>query len=148
VALPHKDKRVDRFFNFQRERKGIKVIPVGKAARQSLNILKQKQMVALVGDRDFTDSGVVLDFFGKPMLFPLGPAALSLKTGAVIVPGFMLRNKDDSFTLRIEKPIELTPGADKESDIKQIIERYKIIFQNYIREFPDQWYMFKRFWIE
>ncbi|OGX17212.1 MAG: hypothetical protein A3K83_03790, partial [Omnitrophica WOR_2 bacterium RBG_13_44_8b] len=131
VALPHKDKRVDRFFNYQRERKGIKVIPLNKAVRMGMNILKRKQMLALVGDRVFTDGGVVLDFFGKLMLFPQGPAAFALKTGAVIVPGFMLRNKDESFTLRIEEPIELAPGVDKESDIKSIIGRYKIIFEKY-----------------
>lgn len=148
VALTHKDKRVDRFFNYQREMKGIKVIPLSKAVRQGMDILKQKKMLALVGDRVFTGSGIILDFFGKPTLFPQGPAALSLKTGAIIVPGFMLRNEDDTFTLRIEKPIEFNPTGDKERDMKELTGQYKILFEDYIRRFPDQWYMFKKFWIE
>ena len=148
VALTHKDKKVDRFFNSQREAKGIKVIPLSKAVRMSLELFKQKKMVALVGDRVFTDHGIVLDFFVKPMLFPQGPAAFALKTGAIIVPGFMLRNPDDSFTLRIEKPIEPKPTSDKEGDIKRVISSYKTIFEDYIRKYPDQWYMFKKFWID
>jgi len=107
VAQPHKHKKVNEFFNFQRESKGIRVIPLGRAVRACLNLLAENKMVALVGDRDFTEKGAVLDFFGKPAFFPEGPAAFALKTGAVIVPGFMVRNSDDTYDLRIEKPIEV-----------------------------------------
>lgn len=147
VALPHKDKRVNDFFNFQRERKGMKVIPLGKAVKVSLSLLKENKMVALVGDRDFTEKGIILDFFGKPTFFPEGPAAFALKTGALIVPGFMLRNKDDTFTLTIERPFEPKPAGNKAKDLEDIIMLYKIIFEDYIRRFPDQWYMFRRFWV-
>lgn len=147
VALPHKEKKVNDFFNFQRESKGIKIIPLGKAARKSLDILRDNGLLALAGDRDFTGKGAIIDFFGKPAIFPEGPAALSLKTGASIVPGFMLRNPDDTFTLRIEKPLEFTSTGDKNEDKKQLMKKYIKIFEQYIRQYPDQWYMFKRFWI-
>lgn len=148
VALPHKDKRVNKFFNDQRESKGIKVMSLGSAARGCLRVLKENELVGLVGDRDFTEKGIVLDFFGKPAIFPEGPAAFCLKTGSPIVPGFLLRNKDDSFTLTIEKPIEFQPSQDKEKDLRELMRRYIIIFEDYIRRFPDQWYMFRRFWID
>lgn len=159
VALPHKNKKVNDFFNFQRESKGVHVIPFGKAARHCLSLLKENKMIALVGDRDFSAKGMLVDFFGKPTLFPLGPAVFSLKTHAAIVPGFMFRNPDDTFTLRIEKPINidalglpLDDGSQtdsaKEKNLLKIIDSYKIIIEDYIRKYPDQWYMFKRFWIE
>lgn len=148
VVLPHKDWRVNNFFNFQRESRGLKVIPLGKAVRLCLNILKENKIVALVGDRDFTEKGVVLDFFGRPTFLPEGPAAFSLKTGASIVPAFMLRNKDDTFTLRIEKPLEFTPTDNKNNDLTELIMRYTTIIEDYIRKYPDQWYMFRKFWIE
>lgn len=147
VVLAHKDKRVDNFFNSQRESRGIKVIPLGRAVRKSLDVLKENKILALVGDRDFSEKGMILDFFGKPALFPEGPAALALKTGASIVPGFMLRNKDDTFTLKIEAPLDFSPTGDKEKDLRELIAIYKIIFEDYIRKYPDQWYMFRRFWI-
>lgn len=146
VALPHKDKRVDKFFNLQRETKGVRVIPLGKAVRQSLSVLRENKVLALVGDRDFTEKGLILDFFGKPTLFPQGPAALALKTGARIVPGFMLRNEDDSFTLRFEKPLEFTPSGDRNKDITGLTAQFRDIFENYIRKYPDQWYVFRKFW--
>lgn len=149
VALPHKHKRVDNFFNFQRESKGIKVIPLGKqTVKDCLNVLKERKIVALVGDRHFGERGMMLDFFGRPALFPHGPAVFSLKTGAPIVPGFMLRNDDDTFTFKFEKPIELTPTGDKTMDALELTRRYISIFENYIRVYPEQWYMFRRFWAE
>ncbi|MDD5432912.1 MAG: lysophospholipid acyltransferase family protein [Candidatus Omnitrophica bacterium] len=146
VALPHKTKKVNDFFNSQRQSKKINVIPFGKAVRACLNTLKENKLVALVGDRDFAEKGVILDFFGKPTYFPEGPAAFALKTGASIVPGFMVRNPNDTFTLRIEKPIEYKATQDKTKDILEIISRYKIIFENYIKEYPEQWYVFRPFW--
>ncbi|MBL7151654.1 MAG: lysophospholipid acyltransferase family protein [Candidatus Omnitrophica bacterium] len=146
VALEHKDKRVNEFFNFQRESKGMKVIPLSKAVRACLNLLKENKIVALVGDRDFSQKGIVIDFFGRPTCLPEGPAAFSLKTGAPIVPGFMLRNKDDTFTLTIEKPIEFTPCGDKNKDLKELASRYARVIEGYIRRYPDQWYMFRAFW--
>jgi len=147
VALPHKHKKVNDFFNFQRQRKGIKVIPLGKAVRACLDILKENKIVALVGDRDFTEKGIILEFFGKPAFFPEGAAAFALKTGASIVPGFMLRNKGDSFTLTIEKPIDVISCGSKEKDLRELITRFRVIFEDYIRRYPDQWYMFRRFWV-
>lgn len=147
VALAHKHKKVNDFFNFQREIKGVRVIPLGKAVRRCLNVLEKNGIVALVGDRDFNEKGVIVDFFGKPAFFPEGPAAFALKTGASIVPGFMLRNKDDTFTLRMEKPLEFSPTDNKKNDLTELILQYKTIIEDYIRKYPDQWYMFRRFWI-
>jgi KDO2-lipid IV(A) lauroyltransferase len=112
-----------------------------------LNILKDNGIVALAGDRDFTEKGIVLDFFGKPTFLPEGPAAFCLKTGAPIVPGFMLRDKDDKFTLRMGKPLEGAISNNDKKYLKELIIRYKTIIEDYIRSYPEQWYMFRRFWI-
>ncbi len=148
VALSHKNKKVNDFFVAQRARKGVNVIAMGKAIRSCISEIRNNHMVALVGDRDFTEKGIVIDFFNKPTHFPEGPAALSLMTGASIIPGFMLRNSDDTFTLRIEKPVEFFPTGDKAKDLKNLIKVYNGIFEDYIRRYPDQWYVFRRFWVE
>ncbi|MDD5596253.1 MAG: lysophospholipid acyltransferase family protein [Candidatus Omnitrophica bacterium] len=148
VALAHKHEQVDNFFNLQRLSKGVHVMPLGKSGRGCLRVLKENKILGLVGDRDFTESGVAIDFFGKPTIFPEGPAVLSLKIGSCLLPGFMLRNKDDNFTFRFEKPIEFKPSGNKEEDVKELIRTYTKVFEAYIRKYPDQWYMFKRFWMQ
>jgi len=147
VALPHKDKRVNDFFNFQRESRGVKVIPVGNAVRSCLNLLRENEVLALAGDRTFNEKGVEVEFFGRPTLLPAGPAAIALKTEATIVPGFVLRNSDDTFTVRFEKPIEFQASGNREKDIVGLVNSYKTIIEDYIRRYPTQWSMFRRFWI-
>ena len=148
VALPHKNKKVNDFFDTQRNKKGVKVIAMGKAVRSCITEIRKNHMVALVGDRDFTEKGIIIDFFGRPTHFPEGPAALSLLTGACIVPGFMFRNPDNSFTLRIEKPIEFLPTGDKTKDLADLVGVYKKIIEDYIRQYPQQWYVFRKFWVK
>jgi len=147
VALPHKNPKVNNFFNSQRESKGIKVIPVGNAVRSCLSILRENKVLALAGDRNFNEKGMVVDFFGRPTILPVGPAAIALKTQAAIVPGFMLRNKDDTFTLRFEKAIEFNASGDKKKDIQELVRSYKTVIENYIRKYPEQWGVFRRFWV-
>ncbi|MDO8662761.1 MAG: lysophospholipid acyltransferase family protein [Candidatus Omnitrophota bacterium] len=148
VALPHKSKMVDDFFNAQRKIKGTQVLPLGNAAKGCLKGLRSNEVLALVGDRDFAGKGMIIDFFGKPAVFPVGPAALALQTKAKIIPGFMLRNADDSFELVMNKPLEYTASGDSQKDLREIITSYKSIFEDYIRRYPEQWYMFRRFWKE
>ena len=148
VALPHKSKKVNEFFNSQRQSRGMGVLPLGNAAKSCLKTLKNNGLLALVGDRNFIGKGMIVDFFGKPAVFPTGPAFLSLHSKAKIVPGFMLRNGDDSFVIKFEPSLEYTPCGDDDKDLHEIIAKCKNVIENYIRKYPDQWYMFRRFWKE
>ena len=148
VALPHKSKMVNGFFNAQRESKGMRVLPLGNAAKGCLKGLRKNEVLALVGDREFAGKGMLVDFFGKPTVFPVGPAALALQAKIKIIPGFMLRNPDDSFDLIMSEPLDFTPSGDNQKDLKELITRYKSMFEDYIRFYPEQWYMFRRFWKE
>ncbi|MFH1678749.1 MAG: lysophospholipid acyltransferase family protein, partial [Candidatus Omnitrophota bacterium] len=138
VALPHRHKSVDNFFNSQRQNKGLVVMPLGKAARSCLQLLRENKIIALAGDRLFNSNGRLTDFFGMPTYLPEGPAAFSLKTGAVIVPGFVVRDKNNISNLIFEKPIEYRSSGDKERDLMQILNKYKTIIEDYIRRYPEQ----------
>ena len=151
VALPHADPDVNRFFNGRRETGGMKVIPFGKAARLCLQLLRQNKIIGLVGDRDFSkDRGIVVEYHDKPAYHPKGQASLAIATGAPIIPGFMIRNPDDSFTLKIQPPIEAKPGqkASNDDDLRELIGRYKIVVEDFIKMYPDQWFMFRQYWVE
>ncbi|MFH1577687.1 MAG: lysophospholipid acyltransferase family protein [Candidatus Omnitrophota bacterium] len=148
VVLPHRHKSVDDFFNSQRQKKGIIVMPLGKAVSQCLKLLHKNKIIALMGDRTFTAAGKLIDFFGLPTYLPKGPAAFSLKTGAQIIPTFMFRNPDDKFTLKFEKPIEFTSSGDKEKDLTGLLFKCKSIIEKYILRYPEQWFMFRKFWLE
>lgn len=146
VALSHRNEQTNKFFINQRKSKGMEVLPLGSAAFKCFHTLKKNKLLALVGDRDFTQAGITIDFFSTPTLIPRGPAAFSLKTNAPIVAGILIRQDDDTFKFVYEGPIEIERSGDTEQDVRQLTEKYIRIFENYIRAYPGQWLMFRRFW--
>lgn len=150
VALPHKHKLVNDLFNSQRENCGVTVVTPSVAVRRCLEKLKANESVALVADRDFGPHGLPMDFLGFPTLLPKGPAVLAIRTGAAIIPTFMLRNPDDTFTLSFHKPVYASVfGEQTVSDdvLKGVINQYIKIVEEKIRRFPGQWLMFREFWM-
>lgn len=146
VALSHDSRLVNRLFVRQRAKKGLGVIPVGAAVRRCYQVLNRKQMVALVGDRDVTAKGITTEFFGRPTTLPKGPASFSVRTGAPILPGFMIRKSDDSFWLMLEPAIVPEKGKDREEEIALLTRKLASVLEKYIRRYPEQWFMFHPMW--
>jgi KDO2-lipid IV(A) lauroyltransferase len=147
VALNHKEKKVNELFIGQRAKVGINVIPLGAAVKKCFEALRRGEIVALVGDRDFTPHGLKTKFFGKDALIPRGPAAFYLKAAAAIVPGFLIRMPDDTFELRFEKAISYNTTGDAPLDEQKVTELCLRVIEEYIKKYPSQWYMFRRFWL-
>ncbi|MBL8012428.1 MAG: lysophospholipid acyltransferase family protein [Candidatus Omnitrophica bacterium] len=151
VALPHKHNLVNDLFNQQREKCGISVVSPQNAVRKFLEKLKENESVALVADRDFGTHGVVMNFLGYPTLLPKGPAVLSIKTGAGIIPSFFLYNEDGGYTLSFYPPVYPPVVGDQivsDDVLKTTISRYITVVEEKIRRFPGQWLMFREFWIK
>jgi len=146
VVLVHKNKRVNDFFQSQRRRSGMEVILAGGMMRQCYDTLQEKKVLALVGDRDFSNHGVVTTFLGKSMRIPKGPARASLRCGAPILMAFLLRERDDKFRFIFEKPIEFQPSGEREADTLNLTNMYLAVIERYIRAYPGQWYLFRKFW--
>ena len=148
VALTHKHKDINTLFIKQREKKGLKVIPITHIMKPCISALRRKGLLALVGDRDFTNNGIVMDFFGMPTSIPQGPAMFSLKTDSPIIPGFFIRRDSFNYSLIFDRPIDLkeTPGMDKDEIIKEANKQFVAIMEKYIRQYPDQWLIFRKFW--
>ena len=148
IALDHKNKLVNRFFVNQRRINGEKVIPISVALRQCFCTLKNNELLAILGDKDFSKNGVVVKFFGCDTLLPKGPAVFSLKTGASIVPSFVIRTNEDKFKLIFEKPIQYSPSGNFDKDVVNLIELYSKVMETYIKNYPTQWYCFRKFYLE
>lgn len=147
IALPHKERPVNDLFNDQREAKGVTVVPTNGALRQCIEQLRGNRLLALVADRDFSANGIMMDFLGSKMLVPKGPAMFSLKTGAPILPIFLIRNGDGTFTFSCSQPI-YPPGRNRREDdttMKELMGRYMSVIEKKIRAHPSQWLLFREF---
>lgn len=144
IALSHRNRRVNDFFNSQREIVGIDIIPVGGAVKKCFQYFKQGKIIAFLGDRDFSQNGEkVLMFSSLKAILPRGIAFFSLKTQANILPVFLIRENIYYYRLIFEKIIS---PCGKKSD-REIIESYTPILEKYIKLYPQQWYMFEKYWV-
>ena len=151
VVFTHQNSRVDAFFSRQRAGVGIRAIPVRSQNQRalfqaSLDALRGNGVLALVGDRDFFGNGLELPFFGRSVKIPRGPAAFSLRTGAPIVPGFLVREKDGTYRFTLERPIVAPEGVDREEAMRQMTQACVDAMSRAIRRYPTQWYLFQEFW--
>ncbi|MCF7893228.1 MAG: lysophospholipid acyltransferase family protein [Candidatus Omnitrophica bacterium] len=144
VALPHLDLRTNNFFNKQRKRVGIEVIPTGLAVKKSISVLKKGKFLALLGDRDFSHSGKKEKVFSENVYIPRGAAFFAKKTGAAVVPAFFVRENKYYYRLIFEK--ELDYNRDSKDAEEEIISKYVSVLEKYLKKYPDQWYLFQKYW--
>ena len=146
IVLDHKDKRINDLFLNQRSMCGVTVISIGVQLRNCFKILRENNFLAIAGDRDFSNHGTEVDFFRHPTVLPRGPAFFSLRTGAPIVPTFLVRKPDDTFKMYFGEPIEPENTGDSKKDLKNIMKKYIAVIEKHIASYPDQWYAFKKVW--
>lgn len=146
VVLSHKHKKINDFFLDQRRMCKVEPIEIGISLKSCYRVLKSNGILALLGDRDFTRNGIMLDFFGRRTLIPKGPSVFSYRIGSAIVPTFMIREPDDTFRLVFEKPIYPDTSMEEGNALKSLTEMCTIAIESYIRRYPDQWYAFKYIW--
>ena len=141
----HPSPLVTRFFDARREGKGLGVVPVS-AFRKCFRILRERKLLAIVGDRAVTGQGILMPFFGKPAIVPDGHAVLARRFGAVIVPGFLVKQEDGRYHLVTSEVIEPRVTDDVEGDIRDCVERCLRLFEKRIAANPEQWYVFRPVW--
>ncbi len=147
IVLNHKQRLVNHFFAKQRSLGGgMTAIPLGASLKKVFSCLSRNEILAIVADRDFLKNGRKINFFNKLSVIPKGPAFLSLKFGSPIIPCFVLRERDDTFRLVFDKPIDFLPTGNIDSDLTSLTQACVKVLEKYINKYPAQWYMFRRFW--
>jgi len=122
------------------------VEPWERALRQILSCLRKNEIVCILADEKKSKTGVLVDFFGYPAPTAPGPAVLALRTGAPLVPIFIVRRDDGSHHIYIEPQLELSLNGDRSSDIPAVVSAYTKVIENFIRMYPDQWFWINNRW--
>jgi KDO2-lipid IV(A) lauroyltransferase len=150
IAETFKDPQFNALMQGHRIEKRMGIIPMENAPRRVLQDLRENKAVAIVVDRPVSkEKGVEVTFFGKKAYVPGGPAALALKAGATILPGFVWYGRKNHFYLRAFAPIYPQPyqgPAEREREIARLMQAIYAALEEIIAEWPTQWFMFRPFW--
>ncbi len=143
------DPKMDKMWQEQRRDLGMEVLRIEKTPRQMLRVLQANGVIAVAVDRPVSPGeGVPITFFGRQCWVPGGIAQIALKSGAAILPGYCIYDQDYSTTyyLGAGPIIRPEPSADRKGDVVRLTQRMFDALEVQIRERPDQWAMFRRFW--
>jgi KDO2-lipid IV(A) lauroyltransferase len=145
IVKKQRNKFVDREINKWRCWFGNKVIPMEKAFRESLRILSEGGIVALLADQSAPKEGLYVNFLGRPASTFTGPAIMSIRTGAPIVMGFAIREENYGYRIVFEK-IDFIPSESEDENIIKLTQLHTSMLEKYIRLYPDHWLWFHRRW--
>ncbi len=139
---------VDQLVNGIRCQHGNKVVHKDDFARGLISAMRQGETVGILMDTNMTPpQGVFVDFFGTPACTASGMARVALKTGAAVLPGFLLwEESSQSYVLHFGQQLELIRSEDNEADIVANTALFTRVLEDYIRQYPGQWLWLHRRW--
>ena len=138
--------RLNALVSRYREKAGYSTIDRDTGVRQALRCLRNNNLLGIVADVDTSVNGVFVDFFGRPAYTPYSPIAFALKTGATILPSFIVRQPDGTHQAIIEPPLTLERCDDKEKELVINTQKYTKVIESYIRKNPEQWIWMHKRW--
>jgi KDO2-lipid IV(A) lauroyltransferase len=142
------NRRLDEFVNGIRCLHGNRVLDKGDFARGLLTAMRTGQTVGILMDTNMTPpQGVFVEFFGKPACTASGLARVALKTGAAVLPGFMMwEAAERRYVLHFGPPLVFEQTGDEETDIIAATQQCASVTETWIRRYPDQWLWIHRRW--
>jgi KDO2-lipid IV(A) lauroyltransferase len=138
---------IDKLMNSVRTRQnGYKTISRdGNPYREVLRALKRNEFVAVLSDQDGGRQGCFVKFFGRPASTPKGAALFALRSGCPLITAFGVRQPDGTTKTYLEE-IPAPNTGDSEKDIEIMCAKYSERLENFIRQYPEQWFWFHKKW--
>jgi len=144
VAERLKPESVYQQFLTFRQRLGFEVLPT-TGGPQPFGVMAQRlrggRLVCLVADRDLSETGVEVDFFGEKALVPAGPAALAVQTGAALMPVSCWFVGDTEWGAQVHDEIPVPESGTRGEKAAAMTQELISIFEQAIREHPQDWHM-------
>jgi KDO2-lipid IV(A) lauroyltransferase len=122
---------------------------LGLDSRAFLTLVKrarEKRLIALVADRDFSASGIEVNFFGHTAKMPAGPAVLAIKEGLPLVAAHV--SYTDSGIHIDFQSVEISSHPGESERVSETVQNIATAFESGIARTPEDWHMLQRIWIE
>jgi KDO2-lipid IV(A) lauroyltransferase len=135
------------FWLDQRSALGLRLVAAGPGAvRVLLTALRRNEVVVIVSDKDVNGTGAYVEFFGEEAMLPDGPAALALRTGAVMLSATTWRRPDGRIEARVESPLDVVRTGDTAADRQALTQAMARRLEYHVASHPEQWTVFEQRW--
>ena len=150
IIRPARDEELSNYLERKRTEVGLKTIyaiPRQECVSNSLKELRNNGLLFAPIDQNFgSGGGVYVDFFGQKAATATGPAVFAMRTGAVILPMFIIRQNDGTHKIMIEPPVLLEERGNEKDTIAATMANITGLIEQYIRRYPHEWAWMHRRW--
>jgi KDO2-lipid IV(A) lauroyltransferase len=142
------NRRLDEYVNRIRCMHGDKVLHKDDFARGLITAMRAGETVGILMDTNMTPpQGVFVDYFGRAACTASGLARVALRTGAAVVPGFLLWEETERrYVLHFGEPLVKPDSGDAEADVLELTQRCTSEIEHWVRRYPEQWLWIHRRW--
>ena len=139
---------LDRLIDEYRTRHGNRTILKQDFGRTLLRALRNNEAVGVLVDQNVVgDDAAFVDFFGVKAAATSGFVKIAMRTGAAVIPGFALWNREEGrYVLKFYPPLEFAETGNPEQDFVTNTQRCQSKIEEVIREYPEQWLWIHRRW--
>jgi len=146
VFTPEKNPLVARMLQRRRRALGCGFVSKLDGLRPLMRELASGRSIGLLIDRR-NDQGETLPFFGLDTTLTFSPARLALKYGYQLVPIRIERTGRSRFRVTLFPPVTPDDGeAGDDEKARQMMGKVTALFEDWIKERPQDWFCTKRMW--
>ena len=122
---------------------GIHVVDRDKGVGPIVRLFRNNTAVGILIDQDTSKvQSETVEFLGLPARTPVAPSMLARRLGVPVVPLHIVRLRDSSYVLEIEKPLYFSEN-DSHEDILNLLNQR---IGEWIKSAPEQWVWFHERW--
>ncbi|MFQ3640737.1 MAG: lysophospholipid acyltransferase family protein, partial [Chloracidobacterium sp.] len=148
LVRPIDNPRIDALVRHYRTRSGNRILSKHRDLRSLVAGLRRGETVGILADVNVQPQhGIFCPFFGRPACTSPLVARLARRTGAVVIPGYMVWDaRRARHRLIFEPPVDLARTTDEAHDIAENTARLTRRWEAVVRRYPDQWLWIHRRW--
>jgi len=149
IMRPMRDARTEKFFTKGREKLGLKIIhsqPRNVCVMNTIKTLRNNELIFILLDQNFGTAGVFVDFFGRKAATATGPVVLARRSGAALLPCFIIRQQGSRHKIIFEPEFKQVEAATVQETIILNVQGLTNIIELYIRKYPAEWGWIHRRW--
>lgn len=115
-----------------------------------MKVLKEGNIVSIMGDRKYEFKAFGVDFLGEKAWFPYSAFSIAAAAGYPIVALLSAKLSIRGYEADVShvfKPC-YEKGADKRAQLKAWVQKFALLLEDYVRQYPYQCFLFHDVWKE
>ncbi|HTG00007.1 MAG TPA: hypothetical protein VK654_05410 [Nitrospirota bacterium] len=115
---------------------------------EALKAIDNGDLISIMGDRAYHYSARPAEFLGEAVQFPNGAFSLAAAAKCPVVVLLSAKVGTKKYVTDVSNIIEAPQGRgrQKEASVDSAIQQFAGILEQYVKEYPYQWFVFRDIW--